>query len=156
MSQERDLDAVLVRGRTPGPVTLVDDDPAWPGRYAERAAVLRAALGERARIVEHIGSASVPGLCAMPVIDIVVGIEDPDDEPAYLPDLEAIGDDLRVREPGHRCLRLGDPGGAVSLHRCPPDPVEITRYLAFRDRPRASDADRDAYAALERSLAPRD
>ena len=62
-------------------------------------------LGERARLVEHIGSTSVPGLAAKPVIDIVVGIDDPDDETAYVPDLKAAGYDLRVREPQHRCFR---------------------------------------------------
>jgi GrpB-like predicted nucleotidyltransferase (UPF0157 family) len=156
VSRESELDAVLVGGRTPGPVTLVEYDPGWPDRFAQRAGAVQAALGEQARLVEHIGSTSVPGLCAKPVIDIVVGIDDPDDEPAYLPDLEAVGYDVRVREPGHRCLRLGMPGDAVNLHCYPPDSDEITRYLAFRDRLRASDADRDAYAALKRSLAPRD
>ncbi len=49
------------------------------------------------------------GLAAKPVIDIAAGIDDPDDEVAYLPDLVAAGWDLRVREPGHRCLRAEPP-----------------------------------------------
>ncbi|HVW80930.1 MAG TPA: GrpB family protein [Mycobacteriales bacterium] len=150
------LSAKLVRGLRPGKVTLADYDPRWPARFERRAAELRAILGERARLIEHIGSTSVPGLAAKPIIDIVVGIEDPDDEPAYLPDLEAAGYDLRVREPGHRCLRAGEPDEPVNLHCYPPGDVEVRRYLAFRDRLRASTADRDRYAATKRELAERE
>ncbi|MDA8283650.1 MAG: GrpB family protein [Actinomycetota bacterium] len=55
------------------------------------------------------GTTAVAGLAAKPVIDIAAGIDDPDDEVAYLPDLVAAGWDLRVREPGHRCLRAEPP-----------------------------------------------
>ncbi|MBB3049389.1 GrpB-like predicted nucleotidyltransferase (UPF0157 family) [Prauserella isguenensis] len=78
------LAATLVHGPTPTSVEIVDYDPEWPRRFARRAAELRELLGERARLIEHIGSTSVPGLAAKPVVDIVVGIDDPDDEPAYL------------------------------------------------------------------------
>src|SRR5919206_4609819 len=101
------LAAVLVHGLHPTRVVLVEYDPRWSDRFATRAAELRRALGPRARFVEHVGSTAVPGLAAKPVVDVVVGIDDPDDEPAYLPDLEAIGYQVRVREPGHRCLRAG-------------------------------------------------
>ena len=151
-----DLDRALVRGRTPGPVMLVASDPAWPARFAARSAAIRDVLGERVRVLEHVGSTSVPGLLAKPIIDIALGVDDPEDEPAYLPDLEGLGYDLRVREHGHRCLRTGEPGDEVNLHCYVPDSEEIVRYLAFRDRLRVSPADRDAYAALKHSLAPRD
>ncbi|HVV13848.1 GrpB family protein [Amycolatopsis sp.] len=150
------LSALLVRGPRPAKVTLAEYDPAWPARFERRAAELREILGERARLIEHIGSTSVPGLAAKPIVDIVVGIEDPDDEPAYLPDLEAAGYDLRVREPAHRALRAGDPGEPVNLHCYPPDHVETRKYLAFRARLRASDADRELYEATKRELARRE
>jgi GrpB-like predicted nucleotidyltransferase (UPF0157 family) len=150
------LAALLVRGLRPTRVELVEYDPAWVDRYAARAAELRAALGPRARLVEHVGSTSVPGLVAKPVIDIVVAIDDPDDEPAYLPDLEAIGYDVRVRESGHRCLRAGEPDEAVNLHLRRPDDPEIRRHLVFRDRLRADEADRELYAATKRGLTDRE
>ena len=62
----------------------------------------------------------MPGLAAEPIVDIVVGIDDPDDESAFVPDLEAAGYELRVREPGHRCFRTGDPDEPVNLHCYPP------------------------------------
>jgi GrpB-like predicted nucleotidyltransferase (UPF0157 family) len=150
------LSGKLLRPLRPTKVTIVDYDPDWPERFERRAAELRVILGDRARLVEHIGSTSVPGLAAKPIIDIVVGIDDPDDEQAYLPDLEAAGYDLRVREPEHRCLRIGEPDEPVNLHCYPPDHIEIRRYLAFRDRLRASAADRELYAATKRRLAERE
>jgi GrpB-like predicted nucleotidyltransferase (UPF0157 family) len=147
------LSAMLVRGLRPTRVTIADYDPAWTVRYEHRAAELRTVLGERARLVEHIGSTAVPGLAAKPVVDIVVGIEDPDDERAYLCDLEAAGYDLRVREPQHRALRAGEPDEPVNLHCYPPGHVAVRKYLAFRDRLRASQEDRDRYAAAKRELA---
>lgn len=150
------LAAVLVHGPRPVWVELSDYDACWPARFESRAGELRAVLGGRARLVEHIGSTSVPGLAAKPVIDIVVGIDDPDDEPAYLPDLEAIGYDLRVREPQHRCLRIGDSHEPVNLHCYPPEHPETRRYLVFRDRLRADEDDRLLYEAAKRSLAGRE
>jgi GrpB-like predicted nucleotidyltransferase (UPF0157 family) len=150
------LNALLVRGMRPVLVELVDPDPAWAERYARRAAELRAALGPRARLVEHVGSTSVPGLVAKPTVDIVLGLDDVDDEPAYLPDLEALGYDLRVREPGHRCLRIGEPDELVNLHCYAHADAEIRRLLVFRDRLRADEADRELYAATKRGLAGRE
>jgi GrpB-like predicted nucleotidyltransferase (UPF0157 family) len=150
------LATVLVHGLRPTRVTLVEHDPRWAERFAVRAAELRRALGERARLIEHIGSTSVRGLAGKPIVDIVVGIEDPDDEQAYLPDLEAIGYELRVREPQHRCLRAGDPDEPVNLHCYPPGHAETRKYLVLRDRLRAAPEDRARYEAVKRELAQRE
>lgn len=150
------LSTMLVHGLRPVRVELAEYDPAWPERYERRARELRELLGARARLIEHIGSTSVPGLVAKPVIDIVVGVDDPDDEQAYVPRLEAAGYDVRVREPRHRCLRAGEPDEPVNLHCYPPGDVEVRRYLAFRDRLRASGEDRQRYAAAKRRLAGRE
>lgn len=150
------LSASLVGGLEPTKVTIAGYDAEWPRRFERRAAELRAILGDRARLIEHIGSTSVPGLAAKPIVDIVVGIDDPEDEPAYLPALEAAGYTVRVREPEHRCLRAGDPDESVNLHCYPPEHVEVRRYLALRDWLRANPADRELYAATKRELAERE
>src|SRR6478672_7065640 len=82
-----------------GEVTLAEYDPAWPGMYDREEARIRGALGARALLVEHIGSTAVPGLAAKPIIDILLAVADVSDEDAYLPDLEAAGYVLRIREP---------------------------------------------------------
>jgi GrpB-like predicted nucleotidyltransferase (UPF0157 family) len=149
------LAAVLVHGLKPAQVVLAGHDPRWARRFTARAGELRRVLGGRARLIEHAGSTAVPGLAAKPVVDILVGIDDPDDEAAYLPGLEAVGYDLTVREPQHRCLRAGDPGEPVNLHCYPPGHPEIRKMLLFRDHLRRNARDRRRYEAAKRELATR-
>lgn len=108
------------------------------------------------RLIEHVGSTAVPGLAAKPVVDIVVGVDDPDDEDAYLPVLEAPEYELRVREPQHRCLRIGDPHEPVNLHCYPPAHDEVRKMLVFQDRLRADIDDRLRYKMAKRELAQRE
>lgn len=149
------LESVLVHGVQPVWVELADYDPCWPDCFERCRVRIRRVLGERVRLVEHIGSTSVPGLAAKPVIDIVVGVDDADDEAAYLADLVADGFDLRVREPGHRCLRGSEAGLAVNLHCYAANAVEVERYLRLRDRLRGHEHDRLLYETTKRRLAGR-
>ena len=154
---EHDLAEVLVGPPEHVAVLLQDYDPAWPERFRREAARIHAALGGRERRIEHIGSTSVPGLAAKPIVDILLVLDDPDDEAAYLPALEAAGYVLRVREPDfdrHRMLRT--PEKDVHVHVFPPDSGEIERYLLLRDRLRTDAADRALYEAAKRRLAARD
>lgn len=153
--RDETLAASLVHGLRPTRVTIVEYDPRWPARAEAHAATLRRVLGDRLRLVEHIGSTSVPGLAAKPVIDLVVGIDNPDDEAAYVADLEAAGYELRVREPQHRCFRGGEPDEPANVHCYPPGHAEVRKYLVLRDRLRSDDADRELYERTKRGLATR-
>ena len=150
------LAEVLSRPLRPTRVTLAEPDPGWDVRFAERAAQLRAALGERVLRLEHHGSTSVPGLVAKPIVDIMLCVADPEDEPAYLPDVEALGYEVGVREPGHLCLRAGEPDERINLHVWAPDDPEVRRVLLLRDHLRAHAAERERYAAVKRELAGRE
>jgi GrpB-like predicted nucleotidyltransferase (UPF0157 family) len=137
-------------------VEVVAPDPAWPEAFQHLRRSLVEVLGERALAIEHVGSTSVPGLWAKPLIDVDLTVADSGDEAAYLPDLEAAGFELRVREPEweeHRCLRGAAP--AANVHVWSPGAVEPRRTAAFRDWLRTHADDRDAYAALKRDLATR-
>jgi GrpB-like predicted nucleotidyltransferase (UPF0157 family) len=148
------LDRVLIGGRERRPIVIADADPSWPARFeAERDRVQRA-LGPAALRIEHIGSTSVPGLAAKPIVDVLVEVADVGDEAAFVPALEGAGYVLRVREPDHRMLRT--PEHDVHVHVWAAGDPEIERYLRFRDRLRASAEDRAAYEALKRELAQRD
>ena len=136
------------------PITLSGYDPRWPVLFAREAARIRAALGDRAVQVEHVGSTSVPGLAAKPIIDILLVVPDSSDEQAYVLALDAAGYVLRVREPGwfeHRMFK--GPDTDINLHVFTAGAAEIDRMLLFRDWLRASDADRDAYLQVKRDLA---
>jgi GrpB-like predicted nucleotidyltransferase (UPF0157 family) len=148
------LDRVLIGPREPGPVTLVEWDPAWPARFERERARITRALEGVARRVEHIGSTSVRGLAAKPIIDILVTVPDVDDEARFVGRLERAGYVLRVREPGHRMLRT--PDLSVHVHVMDDTDDEAGRYLDFRDRLRSSAEDRVAYEHLKRELAIRD
>ena len=138
------------------PVTLAGYDPAWPALFAREAARIRTALGGTAALIEHAGSTSVPGLAAKPVIDIVLAVPDSADERAYVPQLEAAGYVLRIREPGwHEHRLLKGPDTDVNLHVFSAGNAEIARMLLFRDWLRQSGADRDAYLQVKRELAAR-
>jgi GrpB-like predicted nucleotidyltransferase (UPF0157 family) len=137
-------------------IELSDYDPAWPERYEREAEGIRAALHNPVVSIEHAGSTAVPGLCAKPVIDIVLEVEDSTDEPAYVPDLEAAGFELRVREPEwHQHRMLKGPERDVNLHVFSAGCSETQRMLLFRDWLRAHDDDRDLYARTKRELAAR-
>jgi GrpB-like predicted nucleotidyltransferase (UPF0157 family) len=153
------LARITVGSPTPlsAPIEVRDYDPAWPVAYEREAARVTRALGERARRLEHVGSTSVPGLPAKPIIDIVLEVPNSADEPAYVPDLEAAGYALRIREPDwfeHRMLRgTGDP---VNLHVFSAGCSETDRMVQFRDHLRGSAADRELYARTKRELATRE
>src|SRR5438552_12635666 len=138
------------------PITLVEYDPAWPKIFVREATRIKAALGERAIVMEHVGSTSVPGLIAKPIIDILLVVADSADEPSYVPALEAAGYVLRIREPDWDEHRLfNGPEIDVSLHVYTKGSHEIERYLLLRDRLREHVADRDLYAQTKRDLAAR-
>lgn len=139
------------------PVQLVEYDPAWPGLFSREAARIHEVLGARVLLLEHVGSTSVPGLIAKPIIDMLLVVADPGDEGAYVPELQAAGYMLRIREPHwHEHRAFKGPDTNVNLHVHPPISPEIQRMLAFRDHLRTSDADRDLYARTKRRLARRE
>jgi GrpB-like predicted nucleotidyltransferase (UPF0157 family) len=155
---DEELAAVTVGGlkRLDGPVELADPDPSWPDQYDVEAAYLRAILGDRVLRLEHVGSTSVPGLPAKPIIDILLIVADPADEDDYVAPLEAAGYTLRIREPNwheHRMLR--GPRITINLHVFGPDCIEIGRMVGFRDWLRANDEERDLYRDTKRELASR-
>ena len=129
-----------------GPVALAEYDPAWKALYEREEARIRAALADRARLIEHVGSTSVPGLAAKPKIDILVTVANSGDESDYAPHLEAVGYVLRIREPDWHEHRLFDGvDTVVNLHVFSEGCDEVDRLLRFRDQLRASETDRLLY-----------
>ena len=147
------LDAVLVGGRERRAVVLAEPDPTWPTTFERHRMVIGGALGARARRIDHVGSTSVPGLAAKPIVDIQVTVDDPDDEPAFGPALELAGYRLRVREPRHRMFRT--PARDVHVHVWAAGSEDERRHLLFRDWLRADGSDRARYEDTKRRLARR-
>lgn len=137
-----------------GPIVLRAYDPSWPAQYlAQRQKIVEVLRGQRIA-VEHVGSTAVPGLCAKPILDILLLVEDAGLETQYVPALEQAGYVLRIREPDwyqHRLLKKAKP--AVHLHVFSMGCVEAQRMLRFRDWLRRHPEDRTRYADAKRRLA---
>jgi GrpB-like predicted nucleotidyltransferase (UPF0157 family) len=139
------------------PITIVDYDPSWPGLFDREDQRIRAALGDRVIQLEHTGSTSVPGLAAKPHIDMTLIVPDSSDEASYVPDLEAVGYRLWIREPHwHQHRVFKGPDTNVNLHTFSPGSPELERMVGFRDWLRTHDDDRDLYERTKRELASRE
>jgi GrpB-like predicted nucleotidyltransferase (UPF0157 family) len=120
---------------------------AWDAR-------LRGALGPTAMRVDHVGSTSVPGLPAKPVVDIQVSVPALEDEPAYVPAIEALGMELRSRDEWHRFFRPppGRPRDA-HIHVTTTGSTWEREHLLFRDYLRAHPDAREDYAQVKADAA---
>jgi GrpB-like predicted nucleotidyltransferase (UPF0157 family) len=135
-------------------IHLAPYDPEWRRLFEREEARIRAALGERVLLLEHVGSTSIPGLSAKPRIDIILGVADSADEAGYVPQLESEGYIQRIRESDwheHRVFK--GPDTDINLHVFTVGCAEIARMLGFRDHLRASAADRTAYEQRKQELA---
>ena len=147
-------DLELVGGIEKRRLVLVEHDPAWAVRFAELRERIRAALGSTAVDVEHIGSTSVPGLAAKPIVDVLITVRDITAEEDYLDPLVTAGFPLRVREPGHRMVRT--PERDANIHVVEVGAQAAVDYLLFRDQLRADADDRELYERTKRELVQHD
>ena len=139
-----------------GRILLVDYDPRWAELFAREAARIRAVLAAALQI-EHVGSTSVPGLPAKPILDILLVVTGSADEAAYLPALESAGYRLHIREADwyeHRMFK--GPDTEINLHTFSAGCPEVDRMLLFRDWLRVDPADRQLYARTKSALAQKD
>src|SRR5215204_1718668 len=122
----------LIGGVEKCQIKILNYDTDWPKKFETHAKIIADAIGGSALRIEHVGSTSVPGLAAKPIIDILVVVADSADESAYLPQLEAAGYVLRVREPDwneHRMFRT--PEQDVHIHVYSAGCPEMERNLTF-------------------------
>jgi GrpB-like predicted nucleotidyltransferase (UPF0157 family) len=139
-------------------VIVLPYDETWKDAFEKIVAELREALGDSALAIEHVGSTSVPGLAAKPIIDIDVVI----DRSAFAgvrEKLEAIGytheGDLGI--PDREAFKYADKPRLMAHHLyvCPQDSEELKRHLAFRDYLRTHENARHIYGRLKERLAAR-
>jgi GrpB-like predicted nucleotidyltransferase (UPF0157 family) len=142
--------------RLDGAIELRPYDEQWPEHYLVEAERVRGVLGTRALRIEHVGSTSVPGLVAKPIIDMLLVVADSSAETHYVPLMEGAGYTLRIREPDwyeHRLFK--GPLANINLHVFSAGCPEIRRMLDFRDHLRAHTDDRELYQRTKQELAAR-
>jgi GrpB-like predicted nucleotidyltransferase (UPF0157 family) len=144
----------LTQKQLSGKVVLVDYDPEWPRLFARESERIKSVLCRDAFAIEHVGSTSVPGLAAKPIIDILLVVANSADESSYVPALEKAGYVLGIREPEwHEHRMFKGPDTNINLHVFSQGDDEIERMLVFRDWLRTNSTDRDSYLAAKRELA---
>lgn len=132
-------------------------DPAWPAAFEREARRLRDALGAVAVRIDHVGSTSVPGLAAKPIIDIQISVRRIEPMAPYRAPLEALGYTylLDTDLPDYPCFyRPASHPRTHHVHVCEAGSLHEQRHLAFRDYLRAHPETAAEYAALKRGLAP--
>jgi GrpB-like predicted nucleotidyltransferase (UPF0157 family) len=143
-----------VNGRS---VIVVDYDEAWPRLFEELRARVWPTVARLALAIEHVGSTSVPGLAAKPIIDMTVVLADRLDVPATLERLATLGyrhrgtlgiDDREAFDHSPEMPRH-------NLYVCPQGTIGIVNQLAVRDYLRAHPDSAQRYGALKQRLAER-
>jgi GrpB-like predicted nucleotidyltransferase (UPF0157 family)/ADP-ribose pyrophosphatase YjhB (NUDIX family) len=136
------------------PVRIVEYDAAWPERFQALARRAARALGDCVLRVEHVGSTSVPGLAAKPVVDLDVVVR-PADVSLGIQRLEAIGYTHRgeLGIPGRHAFRVPPGEPKHHLYLCVPESQGFRDHLRFRNHLRADPEAAREYAALKRRLA---
>ena len=153
--------------RTGKPIVIADYDPAWPARFlAERQLILRTCPSAAFVRIEHVGSTSVPGLAAKPIIDLMPGLRLLDGAPPLVPLLASIGYEYvpefehdTAAGPGmpfRRYFRKDEAGErAFHMHMVEAGSEFWTDHLLFRNYLRLHPEAAAEYAQLKREIAAR-
>ncbi len=141
-----------------GEVVVVPHDPRWRTLFMRTSDELHAALGSSILAVHHVGSTAVPGLCAKPILDVLVSIPDLARGADLVSQLTALGYEFRPAEeiPDRHFFRRRN-GTVRSHHLSLAEPTSLHHRvtLAFRDALRADPRLAQAYADLKLELARR-
>ena len=138
-------------------VIVVPHDPAWSAKFSSEAFRLSRALGATAIAIHHIGSTSIAGIYAKPVVDILVEVQSIEDADASRDVIEHLGYEVmgEFGISGRRYYRKNTQHGAreFQVHAFATGSAHIYRHIALRDFMRAHGHFAAAYSDLKRHLA---
>lgn len=140
-----------------GTVVLCTHDAGWIAQAEQTIAEIKSLLGAAAIEMEHVGSTSVPGLAAKPILDLVIGVRELSDLDPYVDKLAQ----MHIREagqdlPDQRLFVMGDfekDTRTHHIHAVRWDSAAWKNYIRFRDYLRAFDEKRMVYESEKRRLA---
>ncbi|WP_114569913.1 GrpB family protein [Exiguobacterium flavidum] len=138
-------------------VVLIPYDAQWDRRYEEEARLLRSIFGEELVDIHHIGSTSIAGLAAKPVIDILPIVKDIERINRFDEMMRAAGYTPKGENgiPGRRYFQKGGDARTHHVHVYGKNSPEIKRHLAFRDFLRHQPEEAKQYGDLKMSLSAR-
>jgi GrpB-like predicted nucleotidyltransferase (UPF0157 family) len=136
-------------------VVVVDYDPHWPELFDQLRAKVWTVVNDFAVGIEHVGSTSVPGLAAKPIIDMSVVVSSAIDVPVAIERLAPLRyvhrGDLGVE--GREAFQSPHDSPAHNLYVCPRGSLGLVNQLAARDYLRAHPDTARAYGDLKKRLA---
>ena len=140
----------------PQHITVVNYDPEWPSKYARERDYIAQILKDNCISIYHIGSTSVPGLAAKPIIDIMAVVRSLEEVDGVAVKFQELGYEYlgEFGITGRRYLRKGGDERTHQIHIFQAnDWNNISRHLAFRDYMRTHEKERDEYAKIKIGLA---
>ncbi len=142
-------------------IVLVEYDPGWVKMYEDMKDQFYKSFGDKIAAIEHIGSTSVPGLCAKPIIDILLGVSKLTDADDLVPKMIGLEFEYISRFEDEMPYRRFFVKKENGKHVCHVHTVVVgspfwKRHLLFRDYLRQNPQTRDEYAKLKKELAQRD
>ena len=116
-------------------VEVIDYQNSWCAKFDEEADILKSAIGFLNPNIHHIGSTSVSGLAAKPIIDILIEIDDVGSLDDHAKHLEEVGYHGRGENgiPGRRYFEKGGEDRTHQIHVFNRGSLGVIRHLAFRD-----------------------
>src|SRR6185295_14850887 len=136
-------------------IVVVDYDPGWPLVFDELRSQIWPVVEDIALAVEHVGSTSVPGLAAKPIIDISVVVSTDADIPAAIDQLATLGYAHRgnLGIEGREAFDSPERLPRHHLYACPRDSFALANHLAVRDHLRTHPETAREYGELKKRLA---
>ena len=139
-----------------GTITVVPHDPRWASLFDEASSQLRSKLGTSILDVHHVGSTAVPGLCAKPVLDMLVLIPSLQDAHDLVPELAQLGYRLGTEDDVRDRLFFQRRHGTTRTHHlslAEPNSHYRSVTIAFRDALRSDQVLAASYCDLKTRLA---
>jgi GrpB-like predicted nucleotidyltransferase (UPF0157 family) len=136
-------------------IVVVEYDAAWPSQFEQLRRPIAAALGDVAMSIEHVGSTSVPGLAAKPIIDISVVVRDDEGVRGAIDRLATIGYVHQGNLGIEGREAFASPAGSIAHHLyvCNCASPGLANHLAVRDHLRAHPDNAREYGELKKQLA---
>jgi len=138
-------------------VRMISYDPRWPELFERASAEVATALGENLVEIHHIGSTSIPGIYAKPIVDMLAVVKDLSEVDARSTEMRALGYEVmgEFGIEGRRYFRRNDSSGerTEQVHTFAEGSPHVRRHLAFRDFLRAHPKVAQQYSDLKRTLA---
>lgn len=134
--------------RHDGAVEVVPYSPDWPKRFGEVSAALTQALPSAS--ISHIGSTSIPGMAAKPILDVLIEVNDLSDESSYRDPIESLGVALTTRDDIHRFFTQTQPfPRTLHIHVCELGDEFAREHLLFRDYLRSNGDEARRYESMK-------